>query len=161
MSFKIPNPAREFAQGIVETFSTPRLRKVLHGSVYAEHKAAAKPIREYLRKFVNAKWTGPAPAVEMFDSEGDRRRRGKQERSYPILGTSSWPDAAVIHPFKCAFEFDREAHPGSSHFKNALMKASVHVLSGAYEACVFVYILGPKGTRQSYLDPRTARTACR
>jgi len=158
MAFKRRNPAHEFARGIIEAFSAPRFRKALHGAAYAEHKAAAKPIREYLKKFVKANWIGSAPPVEIYDCEGDYRRHGKQERSYSILGTSTWPDAAVIRPFRCAFEFDREKHPGSSHFKNALMKASAHVLSGAYEACVFVYILVPTGTQHGYSDLRCKNT---
>ena len=94
----------------------------------------------------------------LVDWEGKRRRRQEQERYYPVLGITSFPDAAVLAPFKCAFEFDREPAKGGSHFKTALMKASVHVLSGAYDSCVFVYILRPGSSRRAYLPGKCKYT---
>lgn len=38
-------------------------------------------------------------------------------------------------------EFDRQGRHGRSHFKDCLMKAACHVLTGAYDAVVFVYTL--------------------
>jgi hypothetical protein len=154
MAFKSSNPARKFAQGISEAFSAQRFRKGLRKAVrQSEQKAAAKPIREYLHEFLKAEWAGSALPAASFDWEGKYRRQLKQSRSYPILGTWTWPDAAVLRPFRCAFEFDREPRLGVSHFKTALMKASVHVLSGNYKACVFVYFLHPGRTQHGYLDP--------
>jgi hypothetical protein len=64
----------------------------------------------------------------------------------------------VLRPFRCAFEFDREKKQGAVDFKDALMKAAVHVLSGAYEACVLVFILLPGLNPYEYLDDKNKHT---
>ena len=123
-----------------------------------EQEAAAIPIQEYLHEFLKAESAGSAHPAPCFDWEGNEQRQCRQTRSYPLLGTLAWPDAAVLRPFRCAFEFDREDPSGGADFKTKLMKASVHVLSGNYEACVFVYFLQPRDTQHGYLDYRNKYT---
>jgi hypothetical protein len=151
--------ARKFAQRIRKAFSSQQFRKMLLKATPGfEHKAVAKEIEGYLNGFMRAEEAHSALPQPLFDWEGKFQRGQEQERYYPILGIWSFPDAAVLAPFKCAFEFDREPSRPGSHFKAALMKASVHVLSGAYEACVLVYILQPGPSRRSYLDDKSAYT---
>ena len=141
--------ARKFAHDISQAFTSTQFRKKLRP--FEEHKATAPLIRQYLKRFLKTESRDEAPQDIIFDWEGKDRQGRKQDRSYPILGTSAYPDAAVLRPFKCAFEFDREKKQGTSGFKDALMKASVHVLSGAYEACVLVFILLPGLNPYEYL----------
>jgi hypothetical protein len=115
-------------------------------------------VRQHLERFLKTESRDEALRDILFDWEGNDRRGRKQENSYPILGTWTHPDAAVLRPFKCAFEFDRETKRGTCGFKNALMKASVHVLSGAYEACVLVFILLPGLNPYEYLDDKSKHT---
>ena len=63
----------------------------------------------------------------------------------------------MLSPFRCAFEFDREEEGGGAGFKDALMKASVHILSGRYKACVLFYVLRP-GSSHKYLDDGSPHT---
>jgi hypothetical protein len=82
------------------------------------------------------------------DYEGNARRE-KQHHSYPLLGTWAHPDAAVLSPFRCAIEYDRQpAETNSSHLKISLGKTAAHVLSGAYDSAIQVYLLRP-GTYQT------------
>jgi|GEM_PF-1095136 hypothetical protein len=148
--------ARKFAHDISQAFKSRPFRKKLRP--FEEHKATAPLIRRHLKRFLETESRDEAPQDILFDWEGRDRRGRKQERSYPILGTSTWPDAAVLRPFKCAFEFDREKKQGTSGFKDALMKASVHVLSGAYEACVLVFILLPGLNPYEYLNEKSPYT---
>ncbi len=93
-----------------------------------------------------------------FDFEGNSRKPGTQRHSYPLLGAWTHPDAAVLEPFRAAIEFDRgPVGTGRSHFKTCLMKAACHVLSGAYDASLLVFILRRPDEVPSYLsgdDPK-------
>jgi hypothetical protein len=148
--------ARKFAHDISQAFTSTKFREKL--PPYEEQKATAPLIHRNLERFLKTESRDGALRDILFDWEGNDRREGKQKYSYPILGTSTWPDAAVLRPFKCAFEFDREKKQGTSGFKDALMKASVHVLSGAYEACVLVFILLPGLNPYEYLDDKGKHT---
>ena len=141
--------ARKFAHDTRQAFMSTPFRKNLRP--FEEHKTTAPLIRRHLERFLQTEPRAEALRDILLDWEGNDRREGKQEYSYRILGTSTWPDAAVLRPFKCAFEFDREKKQGTSRFKDALMKASVHVLSGRYEACVLVFILLPGLNPYEYL----------
>jgi len=153
-----PSLSRKFAQGITEAFKLSRFRKaLLHATPQNEQKATAPHIREYLKEFLKAELGESAPTRAEFDWEGKDRGRRKQKRSYWICGTRAWPDAAVRSPFRCAFEFDREG-TSKADFETQLLKASVHVLSGAYQACVFVCILQPGRTRRGYVSERRRYT---
>jgi hypothetical protein len=125
---------------------------------FEEHKDTAPLIRRRLQRFLKTESKDKALQDVLFDWEGNDRRGREQKLKYPILGTLAYPDAAVLRPFKCAFEFDREKKQGTSGFKNALMKASVHVLSGAYEACVLVFILLPGLNPHEYLRDKSKHT---
>lgn len=81
-----------------------------------------------------------SPALFHTDFEGNTRK-GKQMHSYPLLGTWCHPDAAVLAPFRCAVEYDRQpAGSKTSHLKERLGKTAAHVLSGAYDAAIQVYL---------------------
>ena len=143
--------ARKFADGISEKFASRQFREALRNAVSQyEHKATAPLISQYLDEHLKAESAGSSPPTAVFTWEGNKKKGSPY--GYPILGTWTFPDAAVLSPFRCAFEFDREAKLGGAGFKAALMKASVHVLSGAYEACVLVYILQPRSTPHKYLN---------
>jgi len=148
--------ARKFAHDISQAFTSTQFRKKLRP--LEEQKATAPLIRRHLERFLQTESRDEALRDILLDWEGNDRREGKQEYSYRILGTLTWPDAAVLHPFKCAFEFDRETKQGTSRFKDALMKASVHVFSGAYEACVLVFILLPGLNPYEYLRDKSKYT---
>lgn len=151
--------AQKFARGIRKEFLSRRFRRmILNADPGFEQKAVAKDIEGYLDGFMKAGGAHPALPKLLFDWEGKERRGQDQDRSYPILGVWSFPDAAVLAPFKCAFEFDREPSRTGSHFKATLMKAAVHVLSGFYDACVFVYVLQAGPSRCSYLDDKSPYT---
>ncbi|MCA9632068.1 MAG: hypothetical protein KC766_30650 [Myxococcales bacterium] len=101
---------------------------------------------ELLKKFVKEKNITGSPD---FVVEG----AGKGGLSYQLLGTDAYPDAAVLSPFRCAIEFDRQSASGWSHFKDALLKAAAHSISGAYDATLFVYTLRRKEAwAGNYLD---------
>jgi hypothetical protein len=149
--------APKFAEHISRIFALPEHRSKFREISGEEHKVLAPLIQEQLAEFLNMERQNECHPDFHFDWEGNKRKEKKQERSYRVLGTDSFPDAAVLRPFKCAFEFDREIKQASSSFKDALMKASVHVLSGRYEACVFVYIL-KTGDSKMYLDDESEHT---
>jgi len=152
MATQNPKLARVFAYRVRKVLSSRQckrlLRKVPPGF---EHKAVAPEIERYLNAFIKGGTTEKVHQPALFDWEG--RDRGKEpcDRYYEVLGSRSYPDAAVLSPFRCAFEFDREPKKSGSSFKDALMKAAVHVLSGAYEACVLAYILPARSKRPRYL----------
>ncbi len=111
----------------------------------AEHKDIA--VREHLDELLKG-----VSGVLVW--EGNPSKEKKERYSYQVLGALTFPDAAVLSPFTCAFEFDREARRGSdkSSFKRALMKASVPVLSGKYDACVLIFSLQSGTVRTAYRD---------
>jgi hypothetical protein len=151
------NLARKFAECAKRCLSSKQLSvKLRRAARQEEHKVVAEPMRKCLERFLKAQHSAPDSAG--YDWEGNDRRKSKQKRSYKIFGTKAWPDAAVLGSFKCAFEFDREPDQGGDHFKRQLMKASVHVLSGAYDACVFVYTLTPGSDPRTYLDDKVHTT---
>ncbi len=131
------------------------VRRAVDGRI-DEHKHLCEHIRALLRGHVQ----GGEEFV--FDWEGNAERvRGTQQHSYPLLGTWAHPDAAVLRPFTCALEFDRE--PGGSmdwsHFKACLMKAACHVLSRAYDAALFIYTLRrPGSTAAIYTEDDSEHT---
>lgn len=145
---KINPLAHKFAERISSILSLPEHRSKFREQPLYEHKSIAPLIQAELVLFLRAENLGETDFV--FDWEGNSRK-SKQQHSYPVLGTWTHPDAAVLSPFKCAFEIDRENKQAGSGFKDALMKASVHVLSGKYESCVFVYVL-KSGQSEMYLD---------
>lgn len=130
-----------------QTTWAEQIRGELSGN---EHKTLSDNIRAFLTEHVQ----GSTEAH--FDWEGNSDRKGKQMHSYPLLGTWTHPDAAVLRPFTCAIEFDREPPEADwAHFKSCLMKASCHVLSRAYDASLLVFSLRRNGsTPGTYLDPQ-------
>jgi hypothetical protein len=151
--------ARKYAQRISNALSSKPFTKLLRDAAPGyEHKAVARDIESDLESFLQGETEHKVTQQQLFDWEGKNRRGQEGERYYPVLGITSFPDAAVLAPFKCAFEFDREPSKKGSHFKTALMKASVHVLSGAYDSCVFVYILRPGSSRRAYLPDKCKHT---
>lgn len=161
MSTRGTKLSRKFALGISKAFSSPQFRKPLLKATPGfepKDKYVAKRIQGYLKAFMNVEDAQSTLAKPLYDWEGKGRRGSGPKRYYPILGFKSFPDAAVLAPFKCAFEFDREPRRQGSGFKTTLMKAAVHVLSGAYDACVFVYILQPRSSRHTYLEDGSSHT---
>jgi hypothetical protein len=151
--------ARRFAQRISKAFLQPQFRgKLVKAAAGYEHKALAPKICEYLNGFLKAEGAKSNRAQAQVDWEGRDRGLSDRERYYPIVGFWAFPDAAVLSPFTCAFEFDREPTRPGSAFKTALMKASVHVLSGAYDACVFVYVFRRGTGRPRYLHDKSRHT---
>ena len=147
--------ARKFAQRVSKRFSSGRFHRVLqNASPQSEQEDLAEPIAEFLREFRKAERAESLPKSR-YDWEGNYERKSEQELSYKIHGTWAYPDAAVLGPFTCAFEFDHEPEGGGVHFKEQLMKAAAHVLSGAYDACVFVYLLRPGSRAGTYLEDRS------
>lgn len=140
--------ARAFAEALKQHCQTDwaeSLRSELSGG--QEHKTLAGRIKDLAGPYAN-------PLQVRFDFEGNsKRKRGSQQHSYPLLGTWTHPDAAVLEPFRCAIEFDRERSGNDrSHFKTCLLKAACHVLSGAYEASLLVFTLRRPDTAPSYLS---------
>jgi len=88
-------------------------------------------------------WSQELASIKL-DCEGDSDRHGCQPRSYWLFGTMAHPDAAVSSPFRCAIEFDRQPSGDGTNwsgFKQRLGKTLFHVLSGAYDAAIQVYVL--------------------
>lgn len=144
--------AIEFADLLTKQLASSEWRDILRANPEAEHKALAGPISDLLKAFLEQR---KLPAAEsLFDWEGNAARTWPQSHSYELLGTSAHPDAAVLRPFTCAFEFDRQAvNRGASYLKERLMKAACHVLTGAYDAAVFVYVLQRAGeSSENYLS---------
>ena len=105
---------------------------------------------KFLEQFLNRPDIDSGELGLHYDWEGNRKRKGKQGHSYPLLGTYAHPDSAVLRPFRCAFEFDREHHPQGVFFKQALLKTAVHVLSGAYDAAILVFLLKDGSSPETY-----------
>jgi len=138
--------ASRFAVELSEALGAPKMAKALHQNPEAEHKQIGDVLKELLDAKVAALTEAGAlpPGTEgRVDWEGRKRATTeRQAQSYPILGTWTHPDAAVVAPFTLAIEFDREPTSADySHFKECLLKAAVHVLSGAYDASLLVFAL--------------------
>lgn len=121
-----------------------------------EHKRLAPDIEKELAEFIGER--GLSAGNSRFDWEGNSARRLPQKHSYVLLGTGAHPDAAVLSPFKCALEFDREHTKGFSHLKSALSKTACHVLSGAYEAAILVFTLERSASADAYIRDKSAHT---
>ena len=68
--------------------------------------------------------------------------RGRDGKTYGVLGTTAWPDSAVLSPFRCAIEYDHQGRTTSaSELKTSIGKTAAHVLSGAYPVAVHVFFL--------------------
>jgi len=159
MPFKDTNLVRKFAQHIAKKLSQPPLReKLLDADLGFEHRAVGEDLRKYLSEFLKAQAAESVLPSSEVDWEGDQRNASELKRNYQIVGIWTFPDAAVLAPFTCAFEFDREPKGGGSGFKDALMKAAVHVLSGAYDACVLVYLLSAGHATHKYLNDGSDHT---
>jgi hypothetical protein len=152
--------ARKFAEHISEAIlGSEELRQGFRQSPNDEHKLSAPFVSERIKQFLQKELSEHNLPEILFDFEGNPHRTRKQERThYTILGTSTFPDSAIIKPFRCAFEFDRELNSGTSEFKNVLMKASVHVLSGAYDACVLFFVLKSGNPPFDYLGDKSPHT---
>ena len=147
--------ARDFAQTLgTEMTNQPLLGALRDAQSQGEHKALVPYITESLNAFLEKKGVIHSPEDILLDWEGNvERPLGTQAYGYPLLGARTYPDAAVLRPFTCAFEFDREGGPAK--FKERFMKAAVHVLSGAYDACLLVYMLKSGSTAQYTEDGET------
>ena len=147
--------AVEFAESLASTIQEGLASKVRRAVAAGddEHKALADDVQTILREHLK-KWGYEDDGL--FDWEGNKGRvPGSQQHSYPLLGTSAHPDAAVLSPFTVAMEFDREPAEKQdwSHFKFCLMKAACHALSRAYDATLFVFTLRRKDSKAgTYLD---------
>ncbi len=145
--------AIEFAESLAAELRASKWVRLMRDNPEAEHKVLSPHIAGHLKKFVAARSQPSGSAAPLFDWEGNGDRKGPQAHSYELLGTGAHPDAAVLQPFTCALEFDRQAATrGASYLKERLMKSACHVLSGAYDAALFVYLLGRQGdTKENYL----------
>ncbi|MFO0564302.1 MAG: hypothetical protein U0263_01495 [Polyangiaceae bacterium] len=150
--------AFDFAALLATEFQGKLSSKVRAAAVAGdEHKALASDVRRLLEAHLESK----SHTDVIFDWEGNTRPSGTQQHSYPLFGTYAHPDAAVLSPFTCAIEFDREPgdRPDWSHFKVSLMKAACHVLSRAYDASLFVYTLRRADSSASaYLSDESSHT---
>jgi hypothetical protein len=151
--------AREFASMLAEALSSGSLARVLRGAPpQEEHKDVTPYVPRYVEQLLRKRGLHDLTNDILVDYEGQLKRKSPQERSYPVLGTWTHPDAAVLRPFTCAIEIDRSG--SLSHFKAALMKAAVHVLSGAYDASLLVYILEAGHSKRDYIsdgEPQTVQ----
>lgn len=154
--------AVEFAEEVAKELKKRATAELLQKAkaTQGEAKATAEVVQQYLAKFVKKHAEDlPDGAEPEYIWEG-RGEGGESDRGYWLLGTMTHPDSAVVEPFTVAFEFDRERPSGKSsesysHFKDCLMKAAVHVLSGAYDATVLVYSLERSdSTEATYLNDR-------
>lgn len=138
-----------FAQRLREEFVgelAGEVRFAVEASGGSEHKVLAPRIEQVALTLAR-----PDEEV-LIDWEGNSQRKPPQAHSYKLLGTETHPDAAVLRPFRCAVEFDREGTDGRSRFKDCLLKAACHVLSGAYDGVLFVYTLTRSdSTAETYL----------
>lgn len=141
------NTSREFARSIVAaiqggwTIPPPG----------ANYQPITLALESHLTDFLAKKGLGPG----RVDYEGAKRKRGSQVHSYPLLGTWTHPDAAVLEPFRCAFEFDLEKST-SSPFKTALLKAAAHALCGRYDSVVFLYFLKSSNPQAPYFSDNSS-----
>ena len=150
--------AREFAEELGrEMIKAPLIDAQRAAPEQHEHKTMTPYVTERLERFLQARNIVVPEDRMIVDCEGNRDRKpGTPSYGYPVLGTSTYPDIAVLAPFTCAVEFDREAR-SASEFRTKLMKAAVHVLSGAYSACLYVY-LQPQGSTIRYTDDGSLHT---
>ena len=149
--------ARLFATELAEDVSTGKLARILNSArVQEEHKAIAPFLNDRVIELLRRKGFSSLTKEVLCDYEGQTKRSAPQDRSYPVLGTWTHPDAAVLRPFSCAIEIDRSG--ARSHFKDVLMKAAVHVLSGAYDACLLIYIYNTRSPRREYFRDGSAQT---
>lgn len=137
--------AMEFAMRAARLCETDWAHNV-RGGDGNEHKGIREDAKALLTAFLgDHKINDPGK----FAYEG----AGKGGLAYQLLGTEAHPDAAVLSPFRCAIEFDRQGASGWSDFKTALLKAAVHSISGAYDATLFVYTLRrTEASLQNYLE---------
>jgi hypothetical protein len=155
--------AREFAASLAAAMPEDTLAQAVRrgAPTFDEAKETSAEITRRLQAFVRRREVDAAFGDPLFDWEGNSARTWAQSHSYDLLGTSAHPDAAILRPFTCALEFDREpTSEALSHLKAVLLKAAVHVLSGAYDACLLVYLLRSESTRATYTkdgSPHTAR----
>ncbi len=157
MILKRSHLAREFAQSLASAVSSAGFRAAfaeLRGGTtrYNSYAPVGGLMREHLSAFLEKKQLDVPSEDVRFDWEGAQRKSGTQVHSYPLLGTWAHPDAAVLRPFTCAIEWDTEAKPLESRFKQRLMKAAVHSLSGAYDATLFIYLLTPGSKGRGYVE---------
>ncbi len=145
--------AIEFAESLATELRASKWVRLMRDNPEAEHKVLSPHISDHLQKFVASRAGRGETPSPLFDWEGNATREWAQAHSYELLGTGAHPDAAVLQPFTCALEFDRQAATrGASYLKERLMKSACHVLSGAYDAALFVYLLGRQGdTKENYL----------
>lgn len=147
--------AAAFATSLGEKVADEAWVRDMRANSGNEHKVLSGRIQAHLAEFLAPPPTSKAaPPTSFFDWEGNSARTWPQAHSYTLLGTGAHPDAAVLQPFTCALEFDRQPPTkGTSYLKDRVMKAACHVLSGAYDAVLVVYILDPVGAgRDAYLD---------
>lgn len=141
-----------FARALGECMSRKAWAEALRENPQEEHKALANKIQAELQRVVRAN-----EGQVLFDWEGNSARKHAQQHSYDLLGTGAHPDAAVLRPFRCALEFDRQGGTNRrSHFKECLMKAACHVLSGAYDAALIVYLLLPEERAANIFDKKSS-----
>jgi len=122
-------------------------------------RALHKWVRRTFDRFVLS--LGFAADEAVIDFEGNADRTRKQSHSYALLGTWAHPDAAALFPFRCAIEYDLHVSDRNvSHLKTSIGKTLAHVLSGAYDAALQVYIVRPNarhGAKQ-YLEDESPFT---
>lgn len=153
--------AIQFAEAFATRCQHADWRNILTApaSEQEEHKVLAPAMRAYLDTFLHDNHAGHAGGGNvLFDWEGNSTRTWAQSHSYDLLGTSTHPDAAILQPFTCAFEFDRESSGGVSQFKAKVLKAAAHVLSKAYDASVLVYVLR-RSTKDAHIEDKSPYTA--
>lgn len=130
--------AREFGCRLASAVASDPWATRIRECAQDEHKAAGQDVETLLTRFLLEHGIADEGVV---DWEGKKRSRGVlQQQSYALLGTWTHPDLAVVAPFTCAVEFDREDDTWAG-YKQSLMKAACHVLSGAYDAVVHVFTL--------------------
>lgn len=144
--------ARDFGNTLARKVACDPLARNIRGTTsnQREHQEIGDEVEQMLRTFLEARSLGTE--AKIVDWEGKTRQRGvRQQQSYSLLGTWTHPDLAVVAPFTVAVEFDREGDSWAG-YKLSLMKAACHVLSGAYDAVVHVFILKYRDSeRATYL----------
>lgn len=147
--------ARAFVRTLKEELETKAWSEKLRAEPYGEHKVFAADLNRLLIEFLRQQEISTDGA--RVDFEGNTARMERQGHSYPLLGTWTHPDAAVLSPFTVALEFDREVE-SISKFKQCLSKTMCHVLSGAYNAAVQVIVLREGSTKDTYLADESPYT---
>jgi hypothetical protein len=138
-----PIVARQFARAAAQT-ARAEWRSAARLAVTAALRQSPQQIFHPLLQALVAdfvKMWEPADQVEL-DYEG-AERVGPEQRNYWLFGAMAQPDAAVLRPFRCAIEYDLQPPraPHWSAFRRCLGKTVLHVLSGAYDAALQVYVL--------------------